>query len=137
MAYAKKGMGKNLRKAFIAGIVMAFLDFIAHSTIGNPETAYYFMAKPIIAGYVAYIYYKFKFKIPIWAGIIFAAIHGAYYRLLELIYGKPLFSRVGDVVVGSIIFKADTIWQGIIAWLVIHAGSFIAGIFVADRLIKK
>lgn len=122
----------EFKKSLIVGFVMLFLDFIAHNSIGNPETWGYFLAKPIIASYIAYFYYKNKSKLYFWASTIFAFLHGAYYRVIELFTGNPLFSRVGDVTIGTITFKASTIWQGILIWWVIHGCSFFVGLLAAD-----
>ena len=134
---SKTQFRKNIKKSIVVGLVMLFFDFIAHSTIGNPETIGYFIAKPIIAGYVVYIYYNRKWKRYIITSNIFALIHGLYYRIIELIYSKPLFSRVGDVHIGTITFKANIIWQGIFAWWIIHGGAFLLGIYIANFLEKK
>lgn len=116
---------------------MLFFDFVAHNTIGNPETLGYYLAKPLIAGYIAYIYYKNKSTLYVYAATIFAFLHGTYYRVIELFTGNPLFSRVGDVHIGTITFRADTIWQGITAWAFIHGGAFLISIFVVEYFAKK
>lgn len=144
---------KNIISAsIIVGLVVLFLDFIVHSTIGNPETNLYFLSKPFIAGYVAYLFFSntkltkrvdkfFKIKkdsfkrIFLWS-TLFAFIHGLYYRIFELFTGVPFFSRVGDVVIGSFIFSGSSILMGTLAWWGIHGISFHIGIIIARRFTK-
>ena len=144
---SKTQFRKNIKKSIVVGLVMLFFDFIAHYTIGNPETISYFIAKPIIAGLFAYMMFNKDYNIfelkkdsisyYLYYTTSFSFYHGLYYRIIELIYSKPLFSRVGDIHIGTITFKADTIWQGIFAWWIIHGGAFLISIFIVNFLEKK
>jgi len=136
-----------LNKSVIVGLVVLALDFLAHKTIANPETLYYFLAKPLISGYIAYYMFEGKFNFfklktntilfyAYFSGL-FALIHGLYYRAFELFQGIPLFTRVGDITFAGITLMASSLPESIFGWAILHGGSFFIGIFIAKAIIKK
>jgi len=141
MAY--KRQTNILLASIILGIIMLIVDFIAHNTIGNSETFYYYLAKPIIASYVAFLIFTFRRKFKKINGVLyyvfwatmFALVHGIYYRVLELIQGKELFYRVGIVELFG--FTFNTLPEMIFAWWIIHAGAFLIGLIIVKLIFRK
>lgn len=130
----------------IVGVVVLILDYLAHSTIGNAETFYYYLAKPFIAGYIAFFAFKgiFSFKLKkgsllfySYYATLFALVHGIYYRIIDFVQGKPFFDRVGDIVIGSFTLSGSNIFIGTLSWLVIHGGVFLIGIGIAKLIVRK
>ncbi len=140
-----------LRNSVILGLTMLAIDFLAHNTIGNPETLYYYIAKPIIAGYFAFIMLQPQLNIQkrlnflnlksktnlyyIYWATLFALVHGIYYRFIDFFQGMELFSRVGVVQFGGLTF--NTLPEMIFVWAIIHSGSFLIGLMVIKFMGRK
>jgi len=136
------------KKSIIVGLVVLLLDYYAHTHYANYETYYYYVAKIVIGAFLAYYMYEGKDKIyninfnPLkfknnttnyylsWS-VGFAAIHGLYYRILEVIQGNPFFSRVGEIHFGSTAFEGNIIMLAL-GWTIIHGGAFFLGILAAN-----
>ena len=147
MVKYKKTTPNLFRNSLIIGLVVLALDFLGHTFLTNrTETLYYYLAKPIISGYVAYfmflgIYNLFSLKkntakYYIYYATLFAFIHGAYYRILDFLQGKPFLDRVDDIVLGGIVLLSSNIITAGIGWLIIHGGAFLIGVFIAKRLMR-
>lgn len=144
-----KGNGNNiLRNSIVVGLVLLFFDFLAHTFLtGTQETFYYYLAKPIVAGYIAFfmflgIWNFFNLKkntnlYYFYYAILFALTHGIYYRIIDLVQGNPFFDRVNDIVLGNtVLFSSSSILMGTIGWAIIHGGSFLIAVFIAKKLKK-
>ena len=82
---------------------------------------------------------KFKLTnltIAIFSGI-FAGLHGIYYRILDFAYGFPFWSRVQDVVIGSVVFLRSNFGSSIMIWALLHGLPFFVGVKIANFLEKK
>jgi len=137
-----------ITKSIIVATIVVFLDFLIHENYANPENYFYFLFKLILAFVVAYYMFEnkklyginlnpFKFKlgsIPYYLNwsIIFAVLHGLYYRLLDWFQGNGFwsFARVGDV---RLFHFSDNIFlEGMADWLIIHAGIFLLAIIIVE-----
>ncbi len=135
--------------SIIVGLSVLVLDWIAHITIWNEEVISYFLAKPITAGIIAFLAYKAFINVfsledgiigyYLYYSVLFAGFHGLYYRVYELIYNIPLFTRVGDLHLGFIVLDATTKFGGILIGmfngLLIHGGSFFIGLIIAKMVV--
>ena len=140
-------VSKNLKKSIVIGLTVLVLDFLAHTYIANKEVFGYFLAKPFISAYVAYYMYEYKYNIfkfmrntipfYLYYSVLFAGIHGAYYRFLDFATGKPFFDRVGDIHIGNFVFEKTNILMSSLGWLGIHGFSFFIGIILAKELERR
>jgi len=136
-----------IKKSAIVGLVVFILDYIMHSNYANPETNAYFVAKFVIAAYVAYYLYEGKLNflklkprstlIYLYFGALFASIHGLYYRAIEILQGQPFLSRVGDIQLGPLMFSSGSLFEMMVGWTLIHGGAFFIGVLLANKLIRK
>lgn len=125
-------------------MILLALDSLLHGTIGNSETLIYYLAKPFLAGGFAFLTYKgflnflyLKKNSHLYyllSATIFALAHGIYYRLFEYFTGALLFSRVGDVMIGSLVLSG--FYMTTLAWWIIHGGSFYIGLLIAKMVFK-
>lgn len=142
---SKKQFWINVKKSFVVGITVLLFDILGHTLFTTrPETFWYYFLKPTISGYVYFFRNKLNFFsiknkniFSIYLSLLFSAVHGLYYRLLDWAYGLPFWSRVQDVVIGNIIFSRNNFGSSIMAWGLIHGGAFIISIFIANFLEKK
>src|SRR3990167_4627865 len=138
----KKEFWINVKKSSVVGIIVLLLDIIGHiSFTARPESSSYYFLKPFISGYVAYLMYAPNKKltnltIAIFSGI-FAGLHGIYYRILDFAYGFPFWSRVQDVVIGSVVFLRSNFGSSIMIWALLHGLPFFVGVKIANFLEKK
>ena len=147
MVYKKKKgkirKSKLILKSLIVGITVLIIDYLSHTFIANKETFFYFLLKPIISGYVAYLMFKYSSKVKykllsyFFYSVVFASIHGLYYRLIELVQGQQLLSRIGDITVFNFIFPADNIPLMLLGWYLIHGGSYLAGVLIVRLIYGK
>lgn len=137
---------KTIINSVIVGLAVLMLDYIVHTFYANPETLYYFLAKPILSGYIAYYMWENKFNLfrlkqntfPffLYYSTLFALIHGIYYRSIEIFTNKALFSRVGEITFPFISFEGSLIVL-IVGWWVIHGGAYFMGSYIAELLERK
>lgn len=151
MTYKSNKLGINIVKALLVATLFTLFDGIIHLTIWNLETGGYFIGKLIISFYFAFIMFNYIFNIfklkhhsflyYFYYSLSFAVIHGLYYRVLELLRGQVLFSRVGDLNFGFIILDASTkgtgILIGILNSFIIHFGGFLIISILISRALKN
>lgn len=137
-----------LKKSVIVGLVLLFFDYLGHTFLtGTQETLFYYLAKPLIAGYIAYFMFLGMYNIfslkkntpryYIYYAALFALIHGLYYRVLDFMQGNPFFFRVRDIVLNdNVIFMGSNILSGMLGWGILHGGSFLIGIWIAKKFVK-
>lgn len=140
--HKKKQFWINAKKSLVVGIIVLILDIFQHFFFtSHPESFYYYFWKPIISGYVAFFMYKYQKKLTNLSiaaySIIFAGLHGIYYRILDFAYGLPFWARVQDVKIGSLIFRKENFIESLIAWGLIHGLPFFIGVKIANKIIKK
>jgi len=138
-----------LLKSVIVGLVLLILDFLGHLFLTETmETFYYFLAKPIIAGYVAFLMFagifnifslkKRKFPFYLYYATLFGLIHGIYYRVLDFIQGNPFFFRVRDIIINDFVIFPSNIIMGTIGWWIIHSLiGFLGGVLIVKLFFKK
>jgi len=142
-----------ITKSIIVATLIVFMDALIHFNYANKETMLYFVFKLGIGFAVAYFAFEnkklyglnlnpFKFKfgsIPYYINwsIIFAVVHGLYYRILEVIQGNPFLSRVGDVTLFT--FSDNPLIEGSLDWLIVHGLIFLVAMIIVqltDKLRK-
>jgi len=128
-------------KPLIVAIVTIILDFLFHVFLTNPmESLTYFVIKFLLAFFIAVAMYSLKYYIKkkkpfltiSLTGIVFSTLMSIYYRAWELGEAHvPFGSRAPDILGIS----RDTIFFSLTWWLG-HAAFFVAGVLVANKLIK-
>jgi len=141
---------KVIIKSSIVGFSVALFDLYIHNTHANIEVLGYYIYKFILAFAVAYYVFEYKNKvyginvnpfnfkirsIPYFLNwsIIFAVLHGLYYRIFELFTKAPFFSRVGDVRLFS--FSNNPIIESIVDWAIIHSSIFFLAVVGVETLL--
>jgi len=136
-------MESLFKKSLIVAVCTFIFDFIFHFSLTNPmESLTYFVIKFLLSFFIATAMFSFsyyikrkdmrKYTIPI-TGLIFSTLMSIYYRAWELGEAYVSFGSRAPNILGisrtSLLFPA-TWWLG-------HALFFAAGVFIANKMIKK
>ena len=118
----------------IAGVLS--IDYLAHYFLTSPmETIGYFIFKMFLISIMFLIIFMSRTKITttktLFYGFLFYLLMAIYYRIYELGYNLPLFTRTP-----SLTFSDNVIVQAIF-WLLIHSFTFIIPFLIAKKVMKK
>lgn len=129
------------KKSFVVAAITVLLDFLFHFFLTHPmESLTYFVIKFLLAFFVAagmfsfhpYIEKKSKFAVLI-TGLVFSTLVSVYYRAWELVEAHVPFGKRAPDILG---ISRETLLFPLVWWLG-HALFFVAGVIVANKLVKE